>query len=208
MTNKPSPGYARIDRARIYSIDAFEPATVGAGKTKLYRVTAIIEKSDPDFERLIKAPVNAFMRIFTREIKSHSITQPFSALIEGDQLLGRNGKPVQAAQGSLVIRAASRNQPLLLDANNIPLNQDTGLLYPGCYARLIIDFYPILSGTVRPGVYASWLGLRFAGDGDRLRRAPARKHVEVTAASFDEEDDDRIENCLKSLQTDSDFGMT
>ncbi len=207
MATQKSPGYVRIDRARIYSIDAFTPASLGEGKADLYRVTAIIEGEDPDFEKMRKATLGTLSNIYTASIASRDIADPYFATMPGESFLDGRGNPIKAAAGGIVIRAASRKQPLLLNAKNEQLTEDTGLIYPGCYARLILDLFPVVTGTMRHGIYADWLGLRFQGDGKPFRRGPARKATQVTESMFDDEEDDWVEQQMRDAGVSPDFPM-
>lgn len=78
--------------------------------------------------------------------------------------------------------ARSSSKPKLFDEDGIEV-VDSEDLYPGCYVRAIVAFYPY--NNSQNGVGAILKGIKKIKDGD-----PLGSSSNVTADDFDEEDDD------------------
>lgn len=87
-----------------------------------------------------------------------------------------------AYDGNYYFSARSSSKPKLFDEDGIEVI-DSDDLYPGCYVRAIIAFYPYNNSQNGVGVILK--GIKKVKDGD-----PLGGSSNVTADDFDEEDDD------------------
>ena len=87
-----------------------------------------------------------------------------------------------AYDGNYYFSARSSSKPKLFDEDGIEV-VDSDDLYPGCYVRAIIAFYPYNNSQNGVGVVLK--GIKKVKDGDPLGGSSS-----VTADDFDEEDDD------------------
>lgn len=87
-----------------------------------------------------------------------------------------------AYEGNYYFSARSSRKPKLFDEDGIEVI-DSDDLYPGCYVRAIIAFYPYNNSQNGVGVILK--GIKKVKDGD-----PLGGSSNVTADDFDEEDDD------------------
>jgi hypothetical protein len=87
-----------------------------------------------------------------------------------------------AYEGNYYFSARSSSKPKLFDEDGIEVI-DPDDLYPGCYVRAIIAFYPYNNSQNGVGVILK--GIKKVKDGD-----PLGGSSNVTADDFDEDDDD------------------
>ena len=87
-----------------------------------------------------------------------------------------------AYEGNYYFSARSSSKPKIFDEDGIEI-VDSEELYPGCYVRAIIVFYPYNSS--QNGVGAILKGIKKIKDGE-----PLGGSSNVSAEDFDEEDDD------------------
>jgi len=97
---------------------------------------------------------------------------------DGDESTDSSG----AYDGNYYFSARSSSKPKLFDEDGIEV-VDSDDLYPGCYVRAIIAFYPYNNSQNGVGVVLK--GIKKVKDGD-----PLGGSNNVTADDFDEEDDD------------------
>lgn len=183
-----------VRRARLFTADLFEPTRIHADGEELYRVQAIIEASDPAFQRLAAPSIVMTTHLLQTDIEPRGISNPYLAVIPGNDVRGSDGNPLRVTAGNIVVRATSKRRPPVYSAIGEELSiEQSGLIYPGCYVHLILEYYPITSGHMPPGIYADILGVKFVEDGRPFSRTPKRKMIEVSKATFDEPDDEFIE---------------
>jgi hypothetical protein len=92
-------------------------------------------------------------------------------------------------KGKFVVSSKNEMKPLVIDENGSPVSATDGKVYSGCYVHAIIE---VKAGS-KPSkqVYAYLLGVKFAGDGDRLSGSVASADdfaaipVEASAAAAD-----------------------
>ena len=87
-----------------------------------------------------------------------------------------------AYDGNYYFSARSSSKPKIFDEDGIEI-VDSDDVYPGCYVRAIIAFYPYNNSQNGVGVILK--GIKKVKDGD-----PLGGSSNVTADDFDEEDDD------------------
>lgn len=80
-----------------------------------------------------------------------------------------NGKePGPEYDGNLffVVKASANKRPLVVDADKTPLTENDGRPYPGCYVRVLAEFY-----YHKDGIYPELKGVQFVRDGDAFTGA-------------------------------------
>lgn len=102
-------------------------------------------------------------------------------LRDGDE--ERSDKP--EFQNSYFLNASSKNQPAVFDTDKTEL-LDKNELYSGCWARVVVNFYPYDASGSR-GVAAGLNGIKKVADDERLDGGG------VSVDDFDDEEEDFLD---------------
>ena len=128
-------------KVRFSYVHVFEPYAALDGAVPKYNVTLLIPKSD---KFTLGKIAEAMAAAKAQYAESHS-GKPLpanckSTLHDGDDLRPSGDEFGPECKGCMVMTVSSNRKPVLIDANKIPIT-DESELYSGCYGRAIINFY-------------------------------------------------------------------
>jgi hypothetical protein len=164
-------------KTRLSYVHVFEPSATPNGDLK-YSTAVIIPKSDVAAIAAIKKAIE--------EAKEEGKTKKWGGKIpataknplrDGD--LERPDQPEY--KNSYFFNASSKLQPAVYDVDKTEMFDRNGL-YSGCYAKVIVNFYPYDTAGSK-GVAAGLNGLKKVADGERLGGGG------VSIADFGDDDD-------------------
>lgn len=167
---------------RVTYVHIKEPSSFDDGEDPKYNVTFLLPYDHPDVQRI----EDTMQAMYKAEKESTFGGLPFNSpkiwnpLRDGQDILDE--KPDRAEyRGHMFIKAASRSQPAVFDADGSEL-YDLDDVYSGCYCRAVIVLRPFNSKKGKRGFSVFINSLKFIKDGERLGG--------FTASHDDYEDDE------------------
>lgn len=169
-------------KVRFSYVHAFEPKIDNNGVPK-YSVTLLIPKSDKQTLAKIEAAIENAKENFSEKHPGRKLpTRMATTLHDGDGEKDNGGEYGPECKGCMVISVSSKNRPVVVYADKLPMTEPTEL-YSGCYGRAVINFY-VYEHTGKIGVSGGLNGLMKLEDG-----APLAGGI-VTDSDWDDDFDD------------------
>jgi hypothetical protein len=165
-------------KVRLSYVHVFEPGETPNGDEK-YSVCLIIPKTDT----ATIAAINNAIEETKNEGKQKRWGGKIPANLKTPLRDGDTDRPDQPEfAGSYFLNASSKLRPPVFDIDKSEL-VDRSELYSGCYAKVIVNFYPYDTSGSR-GVAAGLNGIKKVADGARL------DGTGVSVDEFGDDDDD------------------
>lgn len=177
-------------KVRFSYCNLFTPRAMGDGQPEKYSVTLLIPKSDKATLAKIKAAIEAAKADYTAKNKGKPLpANAKTTLHDGDGERPSGDEFGEECKGHYVMTVSSKNKPVIVDANKLPITE-TSELFSGCYGRAIINFYGY-DTQGNKGISAGLNGIMKLHDGEPLGGGV------VTDADWDDgweddEDDDLL----------------
>lgn len=175
-------------KVRFSYCNLFAPRAMQDGAQAKYSVTLLIPKSDKStLQKIQKAIDAAKTQYLSRHSGKKLPSNLKTTMHDGDGERPNGGEFGEECKGCYVMTVSSNNQPVIVDANKVPIT-DERELYSGCYGRAIINFY-VYDTQGNKGVSAGLNGIMKLYDGE-----PLGGNV-VTDSDWDDdwEDDDLLD---------------
>lgn len=154
-------------KVRFSYCNLFEPRPTDDGSEPKYSVTLLIDKTDKYTINKIKTAINAAKANWSEKNGDKKLPSDLKSTIhDGDGERPSGGEFGPECKGCYVITVSSKNKPVLVDANKIPIT-DSAELYSGCYGRAIINFF-VYNRNGNRGVSAGLNGIMKLHDGEPL----------------------------------------
>lgn len=143
----------------LHVFEPFKPKNPKPEDKKKFNCTVILPMDHPQLES-VKALIR---QLVETEYKDKQMPKSTMRCFR----MGEETDPIQA--GHYILSANEERRPYALSRNNQPTTAEDDVLYPGCYVDLAIRLWAQheSSGWGRR-INANFLGVRFAGDGERL----------------------------------------
>lgn len=163
-TKKPAThvttGLVRLSYAKIWKPEAVSDAD---GAEKKYSTAVLIDKADEATLEKINAAVE--------QAKQDGKTKKWGGKIPAKLKLplrdGDDEKPDMTEYADhFFLNASNKDKPVIIDRFKEPIT-DESKVYSGCYARVMLNFYPFDANGNR-GVGVSLEAIQFVKDGERL----------------------------------------
>lgn len=154
-------------KVRFSYCNLFEPRAVQEGQEPKYSVTLLIPKSD----KATLAKINEAVKAAKADYAQKHGGKPLPAnckttLHDGDGERPSGDEFGEECKGHYVITVSSKKKPVLVDANKLPITEESEL-YSGCYGRAIINFYGF-DTQGNKGISAGLNGIMKLHDGEPL----------------------------------------
>ena len=158
----------RLNKVRISFPDVWEPSQ----KYNNYSVHGLMEKGDENYKRIMAAVMAVAKRKWPSE--GAAIVKQAGAR---DKLCVHNGelKANLAGYDGMYYISASRKakdgRPTLFNAlrEEVTTKEEAAKLFQsGYYANLLVEVWPYKGGDQAPSVFATLLGVQYAGKGERF----------------------------------------
>lgn len=117
----------------------------------------IIPKLNAAFERLAKEKWGEKGPAIVKQLRA----QDRLALHDGATKAGYAGY-----DGNLFINTRSKMRPTVVDRNKVPLSEEDGKVYAGCYVNALIELWAQDSQSYGKRINAQLRGVQFSRDGD------------------------------------------
>ena len=154
-------------KVRFSYCNLFTPRAAQEGAQAKYSVTLLIPKSDKATVAKIKAAIEAAKANYLAKNSGKKLPANLkSTLHDGDGERPNGGDFGEECKGCYVMTVSSNNQPVIVDANKVPIT-DEHELYSGCYGRAIINFY-VYDTQGNKGISAGLNGIMKLYDGEPL----------------------------------------
>lgn len=150
----------KLKNVRVNFANVFEP-TVSPKFPKndpKYSIMLMLEKGTKQGRAHIAALTTARDAV----LNGKTVADDKALLIDGDQP-GQH----EANAGLFTVKASNKQRPVVVDQQMAPLVAGDGVIYDGCYCNVTLDVYYFAD---MKGVFATLLGVQFAGDGEPLGR--------------------------------------
>lgn len=154
-------------KVRLSYCNLFTPRAVAEGSEEKYSVTLLIPKSDKQTLQKIKIAMEAAKVAYNEKNSGKPLPNNLkSTLHDGDGERPNGGEFSEECKGCYVITVSSKNKPVLVDADKLPIT-DPQELFSGCYGRAIINFFCYNTNGNR-GISAGLNGVMKLHDGEPL----------------------------------------
>lgn len=154
-------------KVRFSYCSLFEPRAAVAGGQETYSVTLLIDKGDKFTLDKIKAAIEEAKQNYLQKNSGKKLpTGLKTTLHDGDGERPNGGDFGPECAGCYVITVSSKNKPVLVDKNKMPIT-DPQDLYSGCYGRAIINFF-VYDTNGNKGISAGLNGIMKLHDGEPL----------------------------------------
>lgn len=154
-------------KVRFSYCNLFTPRAASEDAKPKYSVTLLIPKTDKATLAKIKAAMEeAKQKYITGHSGKKLPSNLKSSLHDGDGERPNGGEFGEECKGCYVITVSSNNQPIIVDAQKVPIT-DERELYSGCYGRAIINFY-VYDTNGNKGITAGLNGVMKLYDGEPL----------------------------------------
>ena len=154
-------------KVRLSYCSLFEPRAAVAGGQETYSVTLLIDKGDKFTLDKIKAAVAEAKQNYLQKNSGKKLPTDLKTTIhDGDGERPNGGDFGAECKGCYVMTVSSKNKPVLVDKNKVPIT-DPQDLYSGCYGRVITNFY-VYDTNGNKGVSAGLNGVMKLQDGEPL----------------------------------------
>lgn len=166
-----------VGPVRLSFVNVFEPRpnTTPGAKPK-YGATLLIPKTATQTMAKINAAIDETKAEYgAKNPKATWIRQPKLTLHDGDGFRPTGEEFGPECKGHWVLGTSSQRQPMIVDANKIPI-LDSNEVYSGCYALAVINFYAYDTAGNK-GIACALDGIMKTGDGERFGGG----HVTVNA---------------------------
>ena len=169
-------------KVRFSYVHAFEPKLDNNGTAK-YSVTLLIPKSDKQTLAKIQAAMENAKDNFREKNPGRKLPAKLATTLhDGDAEKENGGEYGPECKGHMVISVSSKNRPVVVYSDKMPMTDATEL-YSGCYGRAVINFY-VYDTSGKIGLTAGLNGLMKLEDGEPLAGGI------VTDADWDDDFDD------------------
>jgi len=153
-------------KVRFSYCNLFTPRAIDNGPAK-YSVTLLIPKKDKATLAKIKGAIEAAKTLYMQRNSGKKLpTNLKNTLHNGDGERPNGGEFGEECHGCYVMTVSSKNPPVIVDADKVPIT-DPQDLYSGCYGRAIINFY-VYDTQGNKGVSAGHNGIMKLYDGEPL----------------------------------------
>lgn len=154
-------------KVRFSYCSLFEPRAAVAGGQENYSVTLLIDKGDKFTLDKIKAAIEEAKQNYLQKNSGKKLPSNLkTTLHDGDGERPNGGEFGPECAGCYVITVSSKNKPVLVDKNKMPIT-DPQDLYSGCYGRAIINFF-VYDTNGNKGISAGLNGVMKLHDGEPL----------------------------------------
>ena len=154
-------------KVRFSYCNLFTPREALDGGPAKYSVTLLIRKDDKmTLQKIQNAIEEARTSFLTRNPGKKLPAQLKSTMHDGDGPRESGDDFGPECKGHWVMTVSSQQQPVLVDANKVPIT-DPKELYSGCYGRAILNFY-VYDYMGKKGVSAGLNGVMKLHDGEPL----------------------------------------
>lgn len=178
-------------KVRFSYCSLFESRAAVAGGQETYSVTLLIDKGDKHTLSKIKAAITEAKQIYLQKNSGKKLPSELkTTLHDGDGERPNGGDFGPECKGCYVMTVSSRNKPVLVDKNKVPIT-DPQELYSGCYGRAIINFY-VYDTNGNKGVSAGLNGVMKLHDGEPLSGGVVTDSDWDDGWEDDENDDDLL----------------
>lgn len=180
-------------KVRFSYCNLFAPRAMAEGADEKYSVTLIIPKSDKATLQKIKAAIEAAKSAYTAKNPGKALPKSLkTTLHDGDGERPNGGEFGEECHGAYVMTVSSKNKPVVVDADKLPIT-DPQELFSGCYGRAIINFY-VYDTAGNKGVSAGLNGVMKLHDGEPLGGGVVTD--EDWDDGWEDPDDDGVEDLL------------
>lgn len=177
-------------KVRLSYCYLFTPRESQDGGEAKYSVTCLIRKSDTATLAKINTAIEAAKKAFLAKNPGVKLPPQIKSTLHDGDGIRENGEPFgDECKGHYVITVSSSQQPVLVDANKLPIT-DPRELYSGCYGRVILNFY-VYKYMGRCGISAALNGVMKLHDGE-----PLGGGIVVTDADWDDDWEDTEDDLL------------
>ena len=153
-------------KVRFSYCTLIEPKAAVAGGAETYSVTLLIPKTDTNTIKKIKDAIEAAKAAYlAKNVGKKLPSELKNTLHDGDGEKPNGGEYGPECAGCYVMTTSSRNRPVIVDANKVPL--DPAEVYSGGYGRAILNFY-VYDTNGNKGVSAGLNGVMKLTDGEPL----------------------------------------
>lgn len=154
-------------KVRFSYVHLFTPQATQDGGPEKYSATLLIPKTDKNTLQKIQAAVNAAKAKYMESNSGRKLPSTLkTTLHDGDGEKPNGGEYGPECKGHYVMTVSSNRQPVIVDANKVPIT-DERELYSGCYGRAIINFY-VYDTQGNKGISAGLNGVMKLYDGEPL----------------------------------------
>lgn len=179
MSNKIQIKNVRLSYANVFTARAMQE-----GQEPKYSTQIIMDKNHPQLEEVKKAIFAVAKEKFPKlVIGSKFPARLKSPLRDGDEEYDDD----ENYSNKIFFNASNKRRPTVVDRDRSAIADDDNIIYSGCYANAIVEFYGFDTAGNK-GVAVSLGGIQFVRDGEALGGKG------VTAEEFDEVDSDEDED--------------
>lgn len=173
--NKFQETHAVTGKVRLIHCNLASPRVSKASGEPRYSVTLLIPKDDLETKALLDQAMEAAILDGVIRLWNGRPEKIQLPLWDGDEVqvwdsLPTARQPQEQYKGHWVLKAMSRRQPQVVDANLKPLS-DASSLYSGIYGRVSVDFFPFANGE-RRGLLCGLVNVQKLADGERMGGRP------------------------------------
>jgi len=148
----------KLNNVRLSFPSLFNKASFNGAETK-YEATFLLSKETQ--KELISQVAAAIKNKIATDLKGAKIGPDKVCLKDGEDI-GYEGYA-----GHWSIKAANAKRPLCIDKDKVPVAEQDGVFYAGCYVNAVIEIWAQDNGYGKR-INASLLGVQFLRDGEPL----------------------------------------
>lgn len=163
-TNQPI-GRITLKDVRLAFPSVFEATTVGGEGNPRYSAMLVLPPDHPQFSE-----IKAKMLAVAKEKWKDKGAATYTSLEKTDKLALHDGDTkaqYDGLAGNFFVSAAAQEsaRPTVVNADRTPLTAKDGVLYPGCYVNVLLEFWP-QDNKYGKRINAQLRGVQFLRDGD------------------------------------------
>jgi hypothetical protein len=139
-----------------------KPPKAGPDAKEKYRVTFLLPKDHPqipEIKKILAAEASALWGAKTASVQKAAEAQQKWALRDGNLK-----DEYEGFAGNWALSANSFAKPTVFDQNRLPISQDSGIVYSGCYVNAIVVLKAF--DNVSKGTTCELSGVQWFADGD------------------------------------------
>lgn len=150
---------------RASFVHIYQAVTPPGGGDPRYQITLLIPKSDINTIQALNAEIEQVKQANAQQFggQTSGLRVP---LYDGDGVMPSGAPWGEECRGCLVLRAASKEQPAIVDLNVQPLLSPNAV-YSGCYVRASVNFYTY-NQPMNKGVGCGLNAVQKIADGEPL----------------------------------------
>lgn len=178
----------KLKNVRLSFPVIWRPKAFEEGKDPKYQATFLLDPSDKEHAKQIKAIKKSFVDVCKAAFGDHKGVSRCFGLADKHQ----KKREYDGYKGMFWLATGNTNRPTLVDRHRQDLEESDGVLYAGCYVNTNVTLWTYDHPRGGKGVGANLRIIQFVKDGEAFGNAPVKAEDELDDIEIEdgEADDD------------------